>query len=148
MRKSFLIGAEKGFVLSKAEHVFDLCYKFAEYGFNKSHSTAYALISYQTAYLKSHYLLEYMSALLSSVVNNSDKTAMYIQECQDLNIEVLPPDVNESKRDFTVVDYEKDGTKTKAIRFGLGAIKNVGEGAIDSIIEQALTKIVLTLYES
>ena len=134
MRLDFLDGAKRKEVnTKKAEDIFELCYKFAEYGFNKSHSAAYALISYQTAYLKAHYPAEYMVSLLSSVVNNSEKTALYIQECQELDLAVLPPDVNESKRDFTI------GTSNdkQAVRFGMGAIKHVGEGAIESIIENA-----------
>ena len=132
MREDFLAGAiRKNIDPKKARSVFDLCYKFAEYGFNKSHSTAYALISYQTAFLKANYPVEYMAALLSSVVSNSEKTANYIQECQNLQLDVLPPSVNESFKDFTIVT-KNDKT---AIRFGLSAIKNVGEGAIESIID-------------
>lgn len=136
MKEDFLSGAEKKkFPLDKATRIFDLCYKFAEYGFNKSHSAAYALISYQTAYLKANYPHEYMAALLSSVTSVSDKTSLYIQECQDMGLDVLPPSVEESLYDFTVVDHPTlEGDK--AIRFGLGAIKNVGEGAIESIIQE------------
>ncbi len=136
MKETFLIGAEeKGFPVDKATKVFDLCYKFAEYGFNKSHSAAYALISYQTAYLKANYPVEYMAALLSSVLSSSEKTSLYMQECMDMGIDVLPPSVQESMSDFTVVDHpNQEGDK--AIRFGMGAIKNVGEGAIESIIAE------------
>ena len=137
MREDFLAGAkEKEIDAKKAADVFDLCYKFAEYGFNKSHSTAYALISFQTAYLKANFAPEYMASLLSSVVNNSEKTSLYIQECKAMGIEVYPPSINQSKRNFTIVTNTADPTK-KAIRFGLGAIKNVGDGAIESIIEHA-----------
>mgnify|MGYP001156973599 FL=1 len=137
MREDFLIGAEeKNFDAKKAKNVFELCYKFAEYGFNKSHSTAYALVSYQTGYLKANYTVEYMSALLSSVVSNSEKTSLYIQECQDIDVPVLPPSVNESLRDFTVIKVQEDGQDKDGIRFGLGAIKNVGDGAIESIIQE------------
>ena len=137
MREDFLIGAEeKNFDAKKARNVFELCYKFAEYGFNKSHSTAYALVSYQTGYLKANYTVEYMSALLSSVVSNSEKTSLYIQECQDIDVPVLPPSVNESLRDFTVIKVQEDGQDKDGIRFGLGAIKNVGDGAIESIIQE------------
>ncbi len=100
--------------------------KFAEYGFNKSHSAAYALIAYQTAYLKAHYPVEFMAALLSSEMGNPDKILRYLSECRDKRIEVLPPDVNESQQDFTVV-----GGK---IRFGLAAVKNVGQAATQSIL--------------
>ena len=136
MKATFLDGAkERGFSVEKSKTIFETCEKFAEYGFNKSHSTAYALISYQTAYLKTHYLVEYMAALLSSTVSNSDKTSVYIQECNDLGLAVLAPHVNESDYDFSVTTLKQDDGEKEAIRFGLAAIKNVGEGAIESIIE-------------
>ncbi len=129
MADAFMSGAEeKGFDQGKAKRIFELCYKFAEYGFNKSHSAAYALISFQTAYLKAHYPVEYMAALLSSVLGVSDKTSLYIDVCRQMQMPVLPPSVNESFSDYTVVG--------KSIRFGLGAIKNVGEGAIDSLVKE------------
>jgi len=139
LRVEFIDGAkERNVPVNKANDVFDLCYKFAEYGFNKSHSAAYAMISFQTAFLKANYTVEYMASLLSSVVSNSDKTALYMQECSDLEVAVLPPDVNESKHFFTVVSVTTEsGDVAKGIRFGLGAIKNVGDGAIESIIEHA-----------
>ncbi|MFA5879462.1 MAG: DNA polymerase III subunit alpha [Candidatus Margulisiibacteriota bacterium] len=128
MKQDFLTGAEnKGISIKKAEKIFELCYKFAEYGFNKSHSAAYALISYQTAYLKANFPKEYMSSLLSSILGSSDKISLYIDECKDLNLKVLCPDINESEYDFSIADT--------GIRFGLGAIKNVGEAAIFNIIE-------------
>ncbi len=128
-KENFLEGARsKGIDSHKAESVFDLMAKFAEYGFNKSHSAAYALIAYQTAYLKVHYRLEFMAALLTCEMENTDKIVKYISECHDMGIEILPPDVNESFRDFTVI-----GNK---IRFGLAAVKNVGGGAVDSIISE------------
>jgi DNA polymerase-3 subunit alpha len=128
MRAIFISGAEeKGYPKETATKIFELCDKFAAYGFNKSHSAAYALISYQTAYLKANYSVEYMTALLSSVLGTSDKVSLYIQECEDMGIEVLPPSVNHSISDFSI-----DGGN---IRFGLGAIKNVGEGAIESIVK-------------
>ena len=127
-KERFIKGArDNGIPEKKAEKLFDLMAYFAGYGFNKSHSAAYALISYQTAYLKTHYPVEFMAALLSSEMGNSDKIVRYITECRAMGIKILPPDVNESRRDFTVVE---DG-----IRFGLAAIKNVGENAIDSIRE-------------
>jgi len=113
---------------NKAEYIFDLMAKFAGYGFNKSHSAAYALISYQTAYLKAHYPAQFMAALLSCDVNNTDKVVLYINECKDHGIEVLPPDINESDQDFNVVEGR--------IRFGLAAVKNVGEAALESIMEE------------
>ena len=100
--------------------------QFAEYCFNKSHSQAYAMLTYQTAYLKTHYPVEYMTALLSSVSGEQDKVQGYIAECQAINIDILPPDVNVSGSDFTA-----DG---KAIRFGLSAVKNVGESAVAEIV--------------
>ncbi len=115
---------------AKAEHIFDLMVKFAEYGFNKSHSAAYAYIAYQTAYLKTHYTEHFLNALLTSEKNQTEKIAPYIEECRRLGIPVLPPDINESGRDFSVVEH--DGRKI--IRFGLRAIKNAGSSAIDNII--------------
>ncbi len=127
-RSRFLDGAIKnGIKREKAEHIFDLMEKFGGYGFNKSHSTAYALIAYRTAYLKAHYPLEFMASLLTCEVGSTDDVVKYINECQEKGIEVLPPDVNLSEADFIV-----EGDK---IRFGLAAIKNVGEGAILSIID-------------
>ncbi len=125
----FLEGARKNnYPEQKAEHIFDLMEKFAGYGFNKSHSAAYALVSYQTAYLKAHYAPQFMAALLSCDMNNTDKVVLYINECREHGIEVLPPDINESIIDFTVINDR--------IRFGLAAVKNVGESALKSIIEE------------
>jgi DNA polymerase III subunit alpha len=143
MREKFLDGAkEKEIPMSKAGPIFELCYKFAEYGFNKSHSAAYAQVSYQTAYLKANYPVEYMAALLSSVLGVSDKVSVYIKECSRMGIDVLPPDVNESGINFTITNQkpaqskkESEKMSLKSIRFGLGAVKNVGEGAIESIIK-------------
>jgi DNA polymerase-3 subunit alpha len=101
---------------------------FGRYGFNKSHSVAYSILSYRTAWLKAHYPAEFMAALLSSEIGNTDKVVQYINEARELGLEILPPDVNESGFKFTVVGDQR-------IRFGLGAIRNVGEGAIASIIE-------------
>ena len=127
-KEKFMAGAERNNIpKDKAENIFDLMAKFAGYGFNKSHSAAYALIAYQTAYLKAHYPSQFMAALLSCDMNNTDKVVTYINECRDHEIEVLPPDINESDKDFTVVEDR--------IRFGLAAVKNVGEAALDSIIE-------------
>jgi DNA polymerase-3 subunit alpha len=128
-KEKFMAGALKnGHPKDKAEYIFDLMAKFAGYGFNKSHSAAYALVSYQTAYLKAHYMPQFMAALLSCDMNNTDKVVLYINECKEHNIEVLPPDINESIKDFSVVDDR--------VRFGLAAVKNVGESALDSIIEE------------
>ena len=100
---------------------------FGRYGFNKSHAVAYSVLSYQTAWLKAHYPAEFMAALLSSEIGNTDNVVRYINEARELGLLVLPPDVNESGFKFTVVGDQR-------IRFGLGAIKNVGEGAIESIL--------------
>ncbi|GAW91153.1 DNA polymerase III subunit alpha, partial [Calderihabitans maritimus] len=126
-RENFLQGAEKRGVDRKtAEKIFELMAHFAGYGFNKSHSAAYAYIAYQTAYLKANYPVEYMASLLTSIMENSDKVPVYIEECRRMGIEILPPDVNESLVDFTVVNNK--------IRFGLAAVKNVGKNAIQAII--------------
>jgi DNA polymerase-3 subunit alpha len=123
----FVQGAKKNHLPEKkAEKLFDLMAYFAGYGFNKSHSAAYALVTYQTAYLKAHYPTEFMAALLTSEMGNADKMVGYFGECRELGIRVLPPDLNESQKNFSVVD--------EGIRFGLAAIKNVGEGAVESII--------------
>ncbi|MEK7298302.1 MAG: DNA polymerase III subunit alpha, partial [Candidatus Margulisiibacteriota bacterium] len=128
MKAQFLAGAKtKAVPTTKAERIFELCYKFAEYGFNKSHSAAYALISFQTAYLKAHYAPEYMTALLSSVLMSTEKLARYIQECRRMDIAVLPPDINVSDYLFSISD--------KGIVFGLGAVKNAGEGAIEGLLQ-------------
>ncbi|MGB9730981.1 DNA polymerase III subunit alpha [Calditerrivibrio nitroreducens] len=121
-------GAKKrGFDLKIAEEIFNLMEKFAEYGFNKSHSAAYALISYQTAYLKAHYPVEYMSQLLSSELDKGEKVVVFIEECKRMGIKVLPPTINKSSKDFIIDE--------NSIRFGLGAIKNVGFAAIESIVQ-------------
>ena len=105
--------------------------QFAGYGFNKSHSAAYAYLAYVTAYLKAHYPLEFLSALLTSEMGNTDKVVKYINECREMGIPVLPPDVNSSSRDFT-----PDG---QGIRMGLCAVRSVGANAADSIIEARKT---------
>ena len=111
----------------KAQRVFDLMAEFAGYGFNKSHSCAYALLAYQTAYLKTHYPVEFMAALLTSETGNTEKVVKYIHEARGMGITVLPPEVNESDRFFTPVG--------EAIRFGLAAIKNVGENTAGAILD-------------
>ncbi len=127
-REKFMAGAAARKVNEKkAAKVFDLMEKFAGYGFNKSHSAAYALIAFQTAYLKAHYPLQFMAALLTSEVHSTDNVVKYITECRERGIQVLPPDVNDSEASFTVAG--------EAIRFGLAAVKNVGFGAIESVIE-------------
>ncbi|HUH65822.1 MAG TPA: DNA polymerase III subunit alpha, partial [Syntrophales bacterium] len=126
-RPKFLEGARKRNIPEKkARKIWQQMETFAEYGFNKSHSTAYAMISYQTAYLKANYGVEFMAALLTSEKDNRDKIIKYINSCKDMSINVLPPDINESQSDFSVSGLH--------IRFGLAAVKNVGVGAIESII--------------
>src|SRR5437868_5517303 len=109
----------------KIEKIFDLMAQFAGYGFNKSHSAAYALLAYHTAYLKTHYPVEFMAALLTSVTGNTDEVVKYINECREMGIAVEPPDINVSDANFT--------PHGAAIRFGLAAVKNVGHNAIESI---------------
>jgi DNA polymerase III subunit alpha len=126
-RTKFLDGSKKKNIPpKKAEKIFDLMAKFAGYGFNKSHSAAYALIAYQTAYLKAHYPVEFMAALLGSDMGNTDQVVKYINECKEMGIAVDPPSLNESSTEFTVIGDR--------IRFGLAAIKNVGTAAIDDIL--------------
>jgi DNA polymerase-3 subunit alpha len=119
-----------------AEKIFDILAKFAGYGFNKSHSAAYAVVAYQTAWLKANYPVEFMAALLSNELANTDKIQLFINECRTMGIEVLSPDVNESEIRFSVVPATDPATArhAKAIRFGLAAIKNVGEIAVENII--------------
>jgi DNA polymerase-3 subunit alpha len=128
-RKHFVEGCHKHDIERRvSEKIFDQIEYFAGYGFNKSHSAAYAMISYQTAYLKANFPVEFMAALLTSEKDDLDKIAQYISECVRMNIKILPPDVNESYANFTV--------SGDSIRFGLAAVKNVGKGAIDSIIAE------------
>jgi DNA polymerase III alpha subunit len=123
-RERFVQGAiERGYAKRKIEKLFELMEQFAGYGFNKSHSAAYGFVAYVTAYLKAHYPVYFMGALLSSESGNTDKVVRYINECRDMGITILPPDFNASDWDFTPADDQ-------TIRFGLGAIKNVGKSAV------------------
>ncbi len=127
-RARFLAGArERGIPERKAAALFETLEPFAKYGFNKSHSAAYSYLAYITGYLKAHYTVEFMAALLTSETGNTDKVVKYINECRDLGIEVLPPDVNQSDYYFTPVGRER-------MRFGLGAVKNVGQSAVEAIV--------------
>ncbi|MFA6078909.1 MAG: DNA polymerase III subunit alpha [Candidatus Omnitrophota bacterium] len=127
MRQRFVDGCARNSIDRRtADKVFGQIEYFAGYGFNKSHSAAYAMISYRTAYLKANYPVEFMTALLTSEKDNLDKIAVYINESLRMGIKILPPDINESFSDFTVIG--------ESIRFGMAAVKNVGQGAIDSII--------------
>lgn len=131
-RKVFLEGARaKEIDQPKAKKIFDLMEQFAGYGFNKSHSTAYAYLAYQTAYLKTHYPVQFMAALLTSEMSTTDKVVQYLGEVKEMDIEVLPPDINQSLVHFV-------GSGQRAIRFGLAAIKNAGENAIAHMIERRL----------
>ena len=136
-REAFLHGDEKrniqgcaarGIPEGTAQLIYDKIYDFAEYAFNKAHAVSYAVVAYQTAYFKCHYTREYMAALLTSVLDNSDKVAGYINECRDCGIALLPPDINRSLDRFTV---EEGG-----IRFGLVAIKNIGRGFIQAVMKE------------
>lgn len=132
-RPKFLAGAVNNKIPEvKAQKIWEKMETFAEYGFNKSHSTAYAMLSYQTAYLKAHYPAYFMAALLTSEKDNRDKIIKYINDCKEMGITALPPDINQSRKIFRAYD--------NCIRFGLAAVKNVGEGAIESIIEGRMEK--------
>ncbi|MGE5403693.1 MAG: DNA polymerase III subunit alpha [Candidatus Saccharibacteria bacterium] len=140
LRDKFVTGAAHNQIDEKiSSSLFDLMEHFAGYGFNKSHSAAYAMITYQTAYLKAHYPVEYMCSFLTSVIDNQDRVVFYIKECGHLGIEILPPDINESFEAFTVTG--------NSIRFGLGAIKNVGEAAVHSIIEARKQGAFASLFD-
>jgi DNA polymerase-3 subunit alpha len=140
-RAKFMTGCQANKIAEKrAERIFNLMEEFAGYGFNKSHSCAYALLAYQTAYLKTHYPVEFMAALLTSEAGNTDKTVKYINEARGMSIAILPPDVNESDLYFTPIG--------EAIRFGMAAIKNVGENTAKAIRESRMsTGEFRSLYE-
>lgn len=128
-KEEFLAGTDKNGVEKKvAEEIFHQIETFARYGFNKAHSTCYAYVAYQTAWLKVHYPKEFMAALMTSEITDSDRINIFLEECRRANIPVLPPDVNQSKINFTVVD--------DTIRFGLLAVKNVGEGPAGAVVEE------------
>ena len=154
-REHFIAGATaKGVEKKKVEEIFALIEEFGGYGFNKSHSTQYAILAFQTAYFKQHYPAEFMAALLTFEMHSSDKLAEYIEECRAMQIDVLPPDINECLADFTVIYDRADGHTDDAvaeapgkndpqasvnaaacIRFGLAAVKGVGEKAVHNILE-------------
>jgi DNA polymerase-3 subunit alpha len=131
-RSIFVEGAKKynNIPKEKAEEIFSILEKFAGYGFNKSHSIAYAIVAYQTAYLKANYPIEFMAAMLSSALGNVEKVAYLISECSRMHIDVLGPDINQSLDNFT------PNPKRRCIRFGLGAIKGVGDVAAENIIRE------------
>lgn len=130
---------KRGFSAEKAEELFNLMEKFADYGFNKSHSAAYGIVAYQTAWLKANYSVEYMAALLSCELDKGEKVVSFKEEAEKMGIQVLPPDINESCKDFSIKDAQ--------IRFGMGAIKNVGFLAIDSIIEKREEAPYTSIYD-
>ncbi len=141
-RERFVQGAtQRGLPPKKIEKIFDLMAQFAGYGFNKSHSAAYALLAYHTAYLKTHYPIEFMAALLTSITGDTDSVVKYINECREMGIAVEPPDINISDANFTPHE--------QAIRFGLAAVKNVGGNAIESIVvaRKKLGRPFRSLYE-
>ena len=111
-----------------AQQIYDDIYDFANYAFNKAHAVCYAIVAYQTAYFKCHYPTEYMAALLTSILDSSGKVAEYIAECKEMGLRLLPPDINESGPDFTVVE--------EGIRFGLAAVKGIGRGFIDKMVAE------------
>jgi DNA polymerase-3 subunit alpha len=149
-RKNFIDGCARTNKIpeKKANAIFDLLEKFAGYGFNKSHSAAYGMVSYQTAYLKAHYPVEFMAGLLSNEINNTEKISVFVAECKRMGIAILPPDINRSGLKFTPEEggtgilpvksqvHQQDADATQAIRYGLAAIKNVGEVAMDSAIAE------------
>ena len=136
-REKFITGgAEKGYEKRFVKRLWDLIEKFAEYGFNKAHTVAYGVVSYQTAYLKAHYPVEYMAALLTSVRNNKDNKPLYLNECRRLGIPVRLPDVNASEADFT--------PRGEEILFGLAAVRGVGEGVVERIVAARTEKGAFT----
>jgi len=149
-QEKFVVGAaNNGIDENTAADIFSDWEEFARYGFNKSHAADYGVIAVQTAYLKTHYPVEYMTALLSVELNNTDKVAVYVADCRRMGIEVLPPDINTSLWDFSIEDgrpktEDRDveihppssvPSPTSAIRFGLGAVKNVGHGPVETLLE-------------
>lgn len=128
LRQVFVDGSVANGIESKdAERIYDLMASFGSYGFNKSHTACYAMIAYQTAYLRVNYPAEFMAALLTSIVDNKTKVAAYVDDCRHMKLSVLPPDINKSEENFSVED--------NSIRFGLAAVKNVGHGVIDAILK-------------
>jgi DNA polymerase III subunit alpha len=137
-REKFIAGCERtGYGAKLGEQLFDIIEPFADYAFNKSHAYGYALVGYQTAWLKAHYPAQYLAALLTSVKDDKDKTAVYLAECRTQNLEVLVPDINMAATDFTaVVEEDESGQKRWVIPFGLSAIRNVGEALVDKVIAE------------
>jgi len=130
----FIEGAtQRGVSEGKASHIFDLVEEFAGYGFNKSHAAAYAVVAYQTAYLKAHYPVDFMAASMSLDLSNSDKLASFVQDAKRVNVPILPPDLNASEADFNVERMEDGGL---GVRYALGAVRNVGLAAMESVVSE------------
>ncbi|MEQ1809547.1 MAG: DNA polymerase III subunit alpha [Terricaulis sp.] len=130
----FIEGAtQRGVSEGKASHIFDLVEEFAGYGFNKSHAAAYAVVAYQTAYLKAHYPVDFMAASMSLDLSNSDKLASFVQDAKRVNVPILPPDLNASEADFNVERMENGGL---GVRYALGAVRNVGLAAMESVVSE------------
>jgi len=127
--------ARDGLTETTADAIFDLMEKFAGYGFNKSHAAAYALVSYQTAWLKTHYPAEFMAAVLSADMDNTDKVVTFLGEARALGLTVLPPDINASCYLFEALDADAPAEPSRTIRYGLGAVKGVGQGAVENIVQ-------------
>ena len=135
-KQRFIAGCvDKGLTKDQAQQIFELIERFAGYGFNKSHSTRYAFVAYQTAYMKAHWPVEFMAALLTYEMDSTDKVVEYIGECAQMGIEVMAPDINESGVDFTPLYKDDDKEQKGVIRFGLAAVKGVGGKAVEHIIE-------------
>ncbi len=136
-KSRFIEGAkERGVSDAKASHIFDLVEEFAGYGFNKSHAAAYAVVAYQTAYLKAHFPVDFIAASMSLDLSNSDKLASFVQDAKRINVKMLPPDLNHSEADFSVEKTE-DGL---AVRYALGAVRNVGLTAMESVVAERKRK--------
>lgn len=146
MREKFVSGAvaKGGMQQRAADELFTQIEKFAGYAFNKSHSAAYAVISYQTAFLKTYYPVEFMAALLSTEMGSQDSVVRYIQSAKESKIGIVPPDVNRSERDFSVVEDENG---KRVILFGLGAVKGMGDAAIDAIVEARKEGLATSLFQ-
>ena len=152
-REAFVSGCVKNKLSEHiANRIFNLVEQFAKYGFNKSHSAAYAMISYRTAYLKAHYAVEFMAALLTSEMGNTDKLVVYLEEAKRMGITILPPDVNESEATFTVASARHEGHgaggDARTLRCGLAIIKNVGMAAIESIVKARIKRATFSTVES
>lgn len=140
-RKSFLEGAvARGVDREKAEEIFEIMAKFADYGFNRSHAAAYSLLAYQTAYLKAHFPAEFMAAVLTHNKNDLSKLNFFLGECRRIGIEVLPPDVNESGLNFVV-------NRKGQIRFGLSALKNLGEGPVEALLAERKAGVFTSVFD-